>query len=200
MRTLTLNDVYAAIKSGNADAINEASLSRVWQHVVQHKTPSWGIITGFRTANTKKENLTRNKQLGLDIRSMGLGFFKLEGHWSECPDPDMNYEDCPKDQLVDAIEIAYFVPGITKEQLLKLTKKYDQDGSVYGAAVRGLGDASDAKLLFKNGSVTPIGRFHPNAIKQAYSKIGHRSFAFFEGFRYVPQGYMEGMTWNALGD
>ena len=60
--------------------IDEASLNRVYQHVSGNKNvKSWGIITAFRYANNKKENLNANKSLENDLRGKGLGFFRVEG-------------------------------------------------------------------------------------------------------------------------
>ena len=99
--------------------MDEASLSRAYQHVVEKKSESWGMATAYRYANSKKENLAANKRLEQDIRKMGYGFFKVEGHWQECQDPNINYTDCPKDKLRDSTEESLFVPNIKKEEMEK---------------------------------------------------------------------------------
>lgn len=38
-----------------------------------------------------------------------------------------------------------------------------------------------------------LGKFNPNKIAQAYTKVKGKSFTF-EGFRYTPQGMMEGLV------
>ena len=153
--------------------MDEASLTRAYQHVVEKKSPSWGMITAFRYANSKKENEASNKRLEQDIRKMGHGFFKVEGHWQECQDPNMNYVDCPKDKLKDSTENTLFVPGITKEQIGNLCKKYEQDAVVYGDK------DNDAHLIYKNGDSESIGTFHPGKVSQAYSKVkGGKTFIF----------------------
>ena len=73
--------------------LDEASLARAYQHVVEKKVPSWGMLTAYRYANTKKENIKANKSLEADLRSKGYGFFKVEGHWQECQDANLNYEE-----------------------------------------------------------------------------------------------------------
>jgi hypothetical protein len=153
--------------------MDEASLTRAYQHVVEKKSPSWGMITAYRYANSKKENEAANKRLEQDIRKMGHGFFKVEGHWQECQDPNMNYVDCPKDKLKDSTENTLFVPGITKEQIGNLCKKYEQDAVVYGDKDK------DAHLIYKNGDSESIGTFHPGKVSQAYSKVkGGKTFIF----------------------
>jgi hypothetical protein len=155
--------------------LDEASLSRAYQHVVEKKTPSWGMMTAYRYANTKKENDAKNKEMEKDLRKLGYGFFKVEGHWQECQDANLNYVDCPKEQLQDSIEQSLFVPGITKEHSLQLCKKYEQDAVVYG----GKDTKGNANLLFKNGSTQDIGEFRTGKVEQAFSKIkGNKTFVF----------------------
>jgi hypothetical protein len=153
--------------------MDEASLSRAYQHVVEKKSESWGMVTAYRYANSKKENLAANKQLEQDIRKMGYGFFKVEGHWQECQDPNINYTDCPKDKLRDSTEESLFVPNIKKEEMEKLCKKYEQDAVIYGDK------DNDAHLIYKNGQSENIGKFQPGKVSQAYSKIkGGKTFIF----------------------
>jgi hypothetical protein len=156
--------------------LDEASLGRVYQHVSADKNvKSWGMITAFRSANTPKENRTLNKELADTIRGKGLGFFKVEGRWRECQDVNVKYADCPTDKLVDSIEITYFVPNISMDLVHELGKKYDQDSVLYG----GSETKGNAHLIFRDGSHDDVGKFHPNTIQQAYSKMkGGRTFAF----------------------
>jgi hypothetical protein len=162
------------MKHCGAFTLDEVSLGRAYQHVVDKKSPSWGIVTAHRVIYSKKENEARNKQLEKDVRSMGHGFFKMEGHWQECQDPSIDYKDCPKDQLKDATEQPLFIPGIKEDELKSLCKKYDQDSVVYGDT-----KSDQAKLLYKNGGEDEIGTFHPGKIAQAYSKLkGGRTFTF----------------------
>lgn len=156
--------------------INEASLGRVYQHVSNSKNvKSWGMITAFRYSNNKKQNEEANKKLAQDLRGMGYGFFKVEGHWQECQNKDVAYDKCPKDQLVDSTETSLFVPNIKKEQIHNLCKKYEQDAVVYGGEDTG----KEANLLFKDGKMESVGKFHPNKVQQAYSKLkGDKTFVF----------------------
>jgi hypothetical protein len=155
--------------------LDEASLARAYQHVVEKKVPSWGMLTAYRYANTKKENQAANKALEADLRGKGYGFFKVEGHWQECQDSSLNYVDCPKDKLQDSIEVSLFVPAMTKEDAKSLCKKYEQDAVIYG----GKETKGDAHLIFKNGSEDNIGKFQPGKVEQAYSKFkGGKTFVF----------------------
>lgn len=153
--------------------MDEASLSRAYQHVVEKKSNSWGMLTAFRYANTKKENEKANKQLESDLRSKGYGYFKVEGHWQECQDKNVSYKDCPKDKLQDSTETSLFVPNIKKEEMEALCKKYEQDAVIYGDK------DNDAHLIYKDGKTENIGKFQPGKVSQAYSKIkGGKTFIF----------------------
>ena len=155
--------------------LDEASLARAYQHVVEKKVPSWGMLTAYRYANTKKENIKANKRMEADLRGKGYGFFKVEGHWQECQDSNLNYVDCPPEKLQDSIEVSLFVPHLTEDDAKSLCKKYEQDAVVYG----GPETKGNAHLIFKNGSDENIGVFQPGKVSQAYSKIkGGKTFVF----------------------
>ena len=156
--------------------LDEASLGRVLQHVQGKKNvKNWGMMTAYRYANTPNQNKKLNKQLESELRKLGYGFFKVEGHWVECQDGNLSYEDCPKNLLKDAIEESLFVPNITAKEIHKLGKKYGQDAVIFG----GEETKGNATLIFKDGKVENIGKFSPNKIQQAYSKLkGGKTFVF----------------------
>jgi len=156
--------------------LDEASLGRVYQHVAADKNvKNWGMVTAYRSLNTPNENRKLNKQLEADLRAKNLGFFKVEGRWRECQDSNINYADCPQEKLKDSIEITFFVPNISMNYVHELGKKYDQDSVVYG----GPETKGNAFLIWRDGSHDDVGKFHPNTIQQAYSKMkGGRTFAF----------------------
>jgi hypothetical protein len=156
--------------------LDEASLGRVLQHVQGKKNvKNWGMMTAYRYANTPNQNKTLNKKLEGELRKMGHGFFKVEGHWVECQDGNLSYEDCPKNLLKDAIEESLFVPNISAKEIHKLGKKYGQDAVIFG----GEQTKGNATLIFKDGKVENIGKFSPNKIQQAYSKLkGGKTFVF----------------------
>ena len=156
--------------------LDEASLGRVLQHVQGKKNvKNWGMMTAYRYANTPNQNKTLNKELEGELRKMGHGFFKVEGHWVECQDGNLSYEDCPKNLLKDAIEESLFVPNISAKEIHKLGKKYGQDAVIFG----GEQTKGNATLIFKDGKVENIGKFSPNKIQQAYSKLkGGKTFVF----------------------
>jgi len=156
--------------------LDEASLGRVYQHVAGDKNvKSWGMVTAFRSLNTPKKNRILNKQLETELRGKDLGFFKVEGRWRECQDSNIAYADCPTDKLKDSIETTFFVPNISKDDLHQFGNQYKQDSVLYG----GPETKGNAFLIWKDGSHDDVGKFHPNTIQQAYSKMkGGRTFAF----------------------
>ncbi len=185
-REVSMRDVLDAKYNDGFESLNEASLMRAYQHVKKAGDVSFAIVTSWRYNLSKAANMSRLKNLETDIRTAGLGFFKMEGHWQECQDPDVDYKACPKDKLVDSIEPSLFVPKITMTYALSMAKKYDQDAVVYaGPETKG-----DVILLYKNGTKDNIGAFNPMKIAQAYSKVKGKSFTF-EGFEYKPVGYIE---------
>lgn len=160
--------------------LTEASLGRVLQHVQGNKkVKTWAVLTAYRYMNTPEENRKANKELAGQIRSKGLGFIQMEGHWQECQDRKVNYADCPKDKLVDSVEISLFVPNLSKEDAHKLGNNYNQDSVLYG----GEDTKGNAVLIYNNGRVESVGKFHPDNIQQAYSKMrnSERTFAFQRG-------------------
>ncbi len=207
LRTGVLPDVvpYEAVveirKMGDMNLLSEASLSRVFSHWKKSKTKSWGITTSWRIAFTKKENMAKFKKLQADIRSLGLGFFKMIGHWKECQDTTIPYKKCPPDQLVDSVEHILFVPGISLKDLRRLNDKYDQDASVFaGPETRGavvlIYRGGNLQVL-KKGDGKTLATFRARDAAQAYSQVRGRPFAF-EGFDYYAQSWGEAMIEQAL--
>jgi len=193
MNEITLEHIANAIKGGDVDEINEASLGRVYQHITKEASKSFAIITAFRGGYSTKQNKSRNKQLGSDIRGLGVGFFKVTGYWVECQDDSIEYDDCPEDQKKPVKEFSYFVPDISKQDAVKLAKKYDQDAIVY----QGEETNQKVELISKTGSsIMKLGKFSANKIKQAYTQIKGSTFVF-EGFRYKPTGQLENIAFNA---
>ena len=155
--------------------LTEASLGRVLQHVQgKAKTKRWGVITAYRYANTPAENKALNKDLETTLRVRGYGFFKVEGHWQECQDKNVNYHDCPKDKLVNSTEISFFVPQINPKELHEIGNRYGQDAVLYG----GEETKGNGVLIFKNGKVENVGKMHPGSIQQAYTKMRNSDKVF----------------------
>lgn len=177
MEETTIIDIVDALHTGDGDAVTAASLGRVWQHVKDLDKQSFAILTSWRSGLSPSQNKSRFKQLEQAVRGLKLGYFKLVGHWRECQDEDVEYDECPPMQLVDTTEPSLFVPGIDMRAAHKLGKKYEQDAIIFG------GPESDGKvvLVFKSGKTMPIGKFSPRTIGQGFSELANqqgRGFAF----------------------
>jgi len=191
---ITLENIVVAIKTGDKSEINEASLGRIYQHIKSEASDSFAIITAYRGGFSKSENNKRNKNLESDVRSMSLGFFKVKGFWIECEDPSIDYNDCPADLKHPVVEISLFIPNISKKDAIRLGRKYEQDAIIY----QGKETNDKVELIDKNGkTMMKLGKFSPNKIKQAYTKIKGKSFTF-EGFQYKPFGQLENLMFEYL--
>jgi hypothetical protein len=166
------------IKAGRYD-INEASLGRIYQHVVSNpKMKNWGVVTASRGELTPAENKQRNKELENDLRKLGYGFVHVDGMWQECRKPDTEYKDCPDDMKVPTEEKSLFIPNISQQHIQALGKKYQQDSVLFAdEATKAKGEASF--IDSKSGEAFNIGKFAPGKIAQGYSKIkGGKVFTF----------------------
>ena len=166
------------IKAGRYD-INEASLGRIYQHVVSNpKMKNWGVVTASRGELTPAENKQRNKELENDLRKLGYGFVHVDGMWQECRKPDTEYKDCPDDMKVPTEEKSLFIPNISQEHIQALGKKYQQD-SVLFADEKAKANGEATFIDSKSGESFNIGKFSPGKIAQGYSKMkGGKVFTF----------------------
>lgn len=145
--------------------LNETTLSRVYSHF--NSTRPIAILTAFRGDFTYKDNIKRNKQLAALIKKAGYGYFFVDGHWVEY---DGNNSD-------DSSEDSIFIIGDENDNgklkglATKWGKKYNQDAILFKD------EQKDAKieLIFQNGSSESIGKFNPNKLAQAYTKLRGRS-------------------------
>jgi len=125
----------------NLNIISEAGLSRLLSKYNDGKG-TFAIITAYRSEEngkklSKQDKIKLNRKLRTKLNSLKLGVYQLVGHWRECSDPDIEYENCPKNMLIDVIERSYFVPknqSLTDDEfeqlILKLVKEFNQDGAL----------------------------------------------------------------------
>ena len=167
------------IKAGRYD-LNEASLGRIYQHVVSNpKMKNWGVVTASRGELSKAENKKRNKELEADLRKMGLGFAHADGMWRECKDQGIEYKDCPEEMRIPTPEKVLFIPNIPKKLAVALGKKYQQDSVLFAdeeTKEKGEGTFIDSK----SGEEFNIGKFSPGKISQGYTKLKSGQVFTFE--------------------
>jgi len=176
------------MNSENQNIISEAGLSRLLSKYNNSKG-AFAIITAYRNEEsgkklTKQDKIKLNRKLRTELNSMKMGVYQLVGHWRECSDTDIEYNDCPENMLVDVVERSYFVPkskDLTDDEfeqlILKLTKKYNQDSSLLYRDYM-------SYLLYKTGKKEPKGKnLSLGKVAQAYSQhIGKMNTPFvFEG-------------------
>ena len=187
---LTHRDVVEARSAGDDDALTEASLGRVYQHVANASYKSMAIISAFRADRDERENLEMNERMGADLVSAGHGFFKLNGVWRECQDKGVAYRNCPPGRMIEVREVAMGVVGAKKALILRLVRKYDQDAAVYlGPDTNG-----DAILIYRDGSEKKIGSFKPSRVAQAYSRVKGKTFVF----EWVTQSYTDALIEQSM--
>ena len=154
--------------------IQEASLSRVWQHAQSDRPIA--LLTAFRGEFDREENVRRNKELAATIRKLGYGFFFVDGYWIE-------NEGTPEEVHVSEDSIFVIAPEGTdekfREQMHKLGNKYNQDGVL-------IKDKDGAKIYNKDGSNFDIGSLKPGKVADIYTRLRTNKKAnsfVFEGER-----------------
>jgi hypothetical protein len=140
--------------------IQEASLSRVWQHAESDRPIA--LLTGFRGEYDNDENIRRNKQLAASIRKLGYGYFFVDGYWIE-------NEGTPEE--VHVAEDSIFVIGQAgtdeefKSQMVHLGAEYGQDG-VLVKTVDG------ANIYDKSGGIMfNVGTLAPGKASEIYTRL-----------------------------
>lgn len=181
--------ILAAKTAKDWPTLNEISLARAYQHTASGQ---FGILTNHRAGNSPEVNRTGFYNLKAVLRHRNLGGIVLLGHWQECQDPNLPYDDCPAELKKDIAEPSLFVPNIDLATIQMLGREYDQDAIVYC----GPETQNQVVLVFKDGSQQPIGRFHPNRIAQAYSELYGRKGRTFV-FEWVAQNWSETMIETA---
>lgn len=156
--------ILAAKARGDWKTVNEASLARAYQHC---KNGHFGIITNHRYDNSPETNRSGFYELKQTLLDHGYGGTVLLGHWRECRDPNIPYDECPEDQLADVSEPSLFVPNVDAKLLHELGMKYNQDAVIYA------GPETDGNVvtLHRDGSIKSLGKFNPNKIAKAYSEL-----------------------------
>jgi hypothetical protein len=183
---------------GVLTSIQEASLSRIWQH---HKNGSFVIITSWRGVEHKPKKMSNQEWLALNrqvfaklkkqVMSDGYGFIPAEGVGQEKTNDGVQYE---------ATEPVIIVPnpkGVDSDKsLLKKALKWgrapggkgdfkqdyvfyhtvDESGQAKSAIINPMASADNVK--FKN--------FKPGDISDYYTRIkGKRTFAYeWVGLKY----------------
>ena len=175
--SISLQRIAEAFVDRDWDALTEASLGRIHQHYQNSGHKSFAVLTSWRGAMGKNENVHRFSKLKADVRSQGYGFNHMTGVGEE-------------ENGGVSKEPSLFVHGMSYHHAVEHGKKHDQHSIIYsGPETKGevhlvhLKDDGDKKV----GDHTNLGKFHPKKIGQYYSKIRNRNFTFAEeikGWKY----------------
>lgn len=157
--------------------INEASLSRFWQHFSNGEPIA--IISAERGELSKSENDKNTNSLRRYINSAKFGFSKALGGYSEIDDitGEKKNIDGEKSSIVYSspereAELLNFAIGMGKKFNQDSILFIDTEGNAWWYSTRA--DSSVGPI----GSKTPVGKFHPKQIGNYYSKIGKKNFSF----------------------
>lgn len=157
-------------------SINEANLSRLLSQV---STKDICIMSAFRTEDySLEQNRVRNRRLLKSINSLKMGGYPLIGHWQTAPH-GQDYEDTPKEQLVDSIEESFLFPrpeSMPREEFINvcttLRDKFDQEAIIIGLQKTKEDPDYGFYLYFKHDVKDKIGsKITLNKISQAYSQM-----------------------------
>lgn len=140
--------------------VNEASLSRVWQHLTSDRPVA--LLTAFRGEFTQEQNIQRNKTLAAKIKQAGYGYFFVDGYWVE-------NQGTPDE--VHVAEDSIFAIGDANKQeefkqlVIDMGKQYNQDAVL-------IKDSTGVKLYDQSGNdFLDLGEFKPGKLAQAYTRL-----------------------------
>lgn len=174
----------------------EASLSRMMGLA---KRGQFAILTAYRGEFSERQNLQRNRQLLTRLNVIKMGVHQLIGHWQECSDPTLSWDQCDPSLKRDVVERSFFVYNSTRdpqfEQIMReLCVEFEQDGMLIGS--EGVTDL----VITKSGEHIPLGGLTLGKVSQAYSQhIRKRSVPFvFEGLE-MPANNIERLLWSKIG-
>jgi hypothetical protein len=164
--------------------LTAASLSRIFQHIKDND--SFGMITAFKADLSWKENSARQTQLGKEIRAMGYGFIRVEGHYTYTRKDEEGND-------INAVESTAFVIGITLPEITALATRYEQESVVWGEKLEGE-DGNVGIYAASGAQETKFNEVTTQNIEKVFSKFKKRKFKFSH-LEFLPTGYISGLSW-----
>jgi len=192
---VTLFDITEHRLRGDRIRCSEASLQRIYYQLIKQGDgdESFALISAFNADNEHSDNLQLNKDLIHDIKSQQLAYSTLKGYWTECRRSDINFDECPQDQLTDVAEPYLFVYNISLNVARKFGEKYNQDAILYSGADLDSDAPREVHIVHLEAGETEtesVGTFHPFRISRAISSFKGKS-SVFKGFDYRPLGLQQ---------
>ena len=140
---------------------HESSWGRIIQHIEGNTT--FAAISSYVGGFSEKENEKRHENLRRDIREMGYGYIEMDSGYT--------YQSTQ----VTAIEQAFFIPTISREEALQLGRKYDQESIIFKdpnqfAVLLSDSGAVDMEFQMQRGTDGQI-TFDPETLKIAFSRL-----------------------------
>lgn len=117
--------------------VNASGLSRIFDQITSGE---FGIMSAFRPQYSLGGNRERTAKLKEMIREMGYGFVQASGVWK------------------DASEDSLFIPGISKEDIQKLSTEFQQEAFIWGDGENYYVIATDTGAVLDSGN--PKNQFH----------------------------------------
>ena len=95
--------------------IKESSVSRIVDYINSDK--SFGVITAYSDSRSEEENKMKQSELMKRVRGAGYGYVMQQGGWTY------------NGELFE--EPSIFIPNVSKEELIKCGKDYNQHTVIY---------------------------------------------------------------------
>ena len=131
------------------NSILESGTSRIYQHIIEDD--NWAIISGYVDDNSESENIKSQNELKSAVRQLGYGFSESVSRWVS---DGIGYD-----------ERSILIPGISKEEALKLGAKFKQKSIIvkYDNKCEEI-----CTTAFKDGKIT----YKPGATIRMYNISG----------------------------
>ena len=188
---------------GTLTPIQEASLSRIYQH---HKERAFVILTAWRGDRSKADNEEALKGLQRQIRGAGFGYIPVEGVGQEKVGG----------KIAQAVEPSLLVPNKVKgpddgsfvQLALKWAKAPGGDSAakqdyIFYATPNEKGGTDAAVLKGSGGTEFKLKKFSPNTMGEFFSRLRKgRTFKYeWIGVKYSNpvSGWIEGMGREGTG-
>lgn len=168
----------------------EFGLDRIWKHINR------GFV--ILSSNQNRDNETEEKafrELNWKVHRAGAGYIELDGVWYD-DEKGIEYHE-------KSLVVPY--PGDEKwktkdefnKEMLNIAQSFEQEAIIVGD-----GEDGNVKIVYLDGRVDDLGKFLPDKLAQAYSKISKgrhvgRTFTF-KGVR-VPGSAMEALAMRKMG-
>jgi hypothetical protein len=144
--------------------VNEASYSRVWQHI-NNPEQTFAIVSAYQWDNSPDKNQANHERLKKIVRSLNYGFNELIGGYT--------YYDDDLNDKVSVQERSLFIPQMRKQEIISLGKIFNQQSVIFkDSEMFGEIDIKSEKVIrnYVSGTNKDF-TFNPEVIKRAYTQF-----------------------------